>query len=552
MMQSAESAIPLSDNPTEYIDLSDYCRLCLQVPDESQLLDLQLIYDEEEQLSYYDCFTVCTQIDLRAGGTNAPHQLCKSCGLELQVAYDFHKKVEESKIFLEQLDQSQQLGDEVSPLTTTMKIERHGEPEDVGEVEVKTNEPQLVESLPAESEPIENDIVAGQDDTVGHFETSMEYEELEDQIDMDEYQSVDELVDEVQMDYILVEELVSTPSEVILPYPNVSSNHVSICNTLPAVTTPAPHATANKHMPVALNALTSTTPSETSLCVVSSSLNEVNKRTTAMPSIKCEPNSPLPSRACTPDLPIQIIRPKRSSRICCDYCQKSFTSRSKMLLHRRTHEPDRPRFNCSFEGCDRTYLSRQSCELHYKQTHCSREDFQPFECLLCHKIFAISQTLEVHMRYHTRQFPFECPHCERRFGQKGHLTSHLQVKHNNLRYICPETGCGKVFKNTISLRNHSFSHTGMPFRCTYCDRGYPQKSKLKVHLKLKHEVIMSLEELESMRKLKSARTRHSFVKLDIPKGVSEAVSEVAEDSLHNGSVCDANFEDVVEEIEVNV
>lgn len=247
----------------------------------------------------------------------------------------------------------------------------------------------------------------------------------------------------------------------------------------------------------------------------------------------------------TSKLPMEIILPQRSSRVCCDYCQKSFPSRSKMLWHRRMHEPDRPRFNCPFESCDRIYLSRQACELHYKQTHCSPDDYQPLECTLCQKTFAIPQTLQIHMRYHTRDFPYECAHCERRFAQKGHLTSHLQVMHNNLRYICPIEGCRKVFKNTISLRNHSFSHTSMPFRCAYCDRGYPQKSKLKVHLKLKHEVVMSIEELESMRKFKSFRTRHSFVKLEASQSVGEN-SEATEGSLDSCCV-NEYFVDVVNE-----
>lgn len=82
-------------------DLTDLCRVCLQLPEESQYLDLTTIYDEEYNLTYADCFTICTQIDLSAG-EDVPHNLCKSCGLELQMSYDFYKKVEESKRVIEQ------------------------------------------------------------------------------------------------------------------------------------------------------------------------------------------------------------------------------------------------------------------------------------------------------------------------------------------------------------------------------------------------------------------------------------------------------------------
>ncbi|XP_036328290.1 zinc finger protein 568-like isoform X3 [Rhagoletis pomonella] len=481
MMQSTKSETALQESSTEYVDLSDYCRLCLQVPEESQLLDLQLIYDEEENLSYYDCFTVCTQIDLHAGGVNAPHQLCKSCGLELQVAYDFHKKVEESKKFLMQLNKTEQLDEEFlstsppiakeryenSDVTTPMQIESNIQTvtEDVVEqAEDKTNDRQLILALHVNDAANENEIANSQEIIAGHLATPIEYEALEEHIEMEDYQSVDELVDEVQMEYLLVEELDSVSAESILPHSVLYSNDNTNSNSMAGSTSKSE----------GLSIYSDATPMSDYTTGVSKKDNELSEYTQSQIE---EQNSPPSSRACTPDLPIKIIHPHRAGRITCDFCQKSFPSRSKMLSHRRMHEPDRPRFNCTFEGCDRSYLSRQSFELHYKQTHCSRDDFLPFKCQLCNKAFSVPQTLEVHMRYHTREFPYECQHCHRRFGQKGHLTTHMHVKHNNLRYICPETGCGKVFKNTISLRNHSFSHTGMPFRCAYCDRGYPQKSR---------------------------------------------------------------------------
>ncbi|XP_054746875.1 zinc finger protein 432 isoform X2 [Anastrepha obliqua] len=514
MMQSAESAIPLSDNPTEYIDLSDYCRLCLQVPDESQLLDLQLIYDEEEQLSYYDCFTVCTQIDLRAGGTNAPHQLCKSCGLELQVAYDFHKKVEESKIFLEQLDQSQQLGDEVSPLTTTMKIERHGEPEDVGEVEVKTNEPQLVESLPAESEPIENDIVAGQDDTVGHFETSMEYEELEDQIDMDEYQSVDELVDEdaetVQIkidneEYLIRKINLSEKCKTDVLVDPVHKNHrasrtkLSECRNKTKPSSEASNLDVeNDNHVIFKNASTESESELTNNKQNVAKIAEVDAEAHAEIDVKSVVISKKGD-----------VKPRRrySGKFTCDYCQKVFKNRSRMLTHRRSHEPNRPKFEC--EECGRLYATKQAKDVHIRTFH----NRSGLKCPICGKVYVISKLLEVHMRYHTGDFPYVCDLCGQKFAQMCHLNTHKNVKHNSVRYSCEHPGCGKFFTSSASLRNHEFSHSAMPFECAYCKRGYPAKAKLKVHIRQKHGIEASLEQMEDMRKFHVMRSKLNLVKI---------------------------------------
>ncbi|XP_016982170.1 zinc finger protein 431 isoform X2 [Drosophila rhopaloa] len=57
------------------------------------MLDMTDIYDQEAELSYYDCYEICTKEDLRQSPSNEPRTLCKRCAVELQWAYDFHKKV---------------------------------------------------------------------------------------------------------------------------------------------------------------------------------------------------------------------------------------------------------------------------------------------------------------------------------------------------------------------------------------------------------------------------------------------------------------------------
>lgn len=157
----------------------------------------------------------------------------------------------------------------------------------------------------------------------------------------------------------------------------------------------------------------------------------------------------------------------------CLICNKSFVSHNKLSWHMRMHDKNRKRYVCPVEKCGRIYASKQACDLHYRQTHLD----EGVICPVCHKIFSFRQTLEVHMRYHTRDFPFQCNLCDRKFAQKGHLTQHVEVKHHNLRYICTEEGCGKVFQNSVSLRNHRYTHSSMPFKCNRCDKEFPQKNK---------------------------------------------------------------------------
>ncbi|XP_037956372.1 uncharacterized protein LOC119686001 [Teleopsis dalmanni] len=76
-----------------------YCRVCLQMPRSTDILDVNTVYDEDENITYKEVFKICTDIDLLADFT-LPCRVCKSCGLELQMVYDFHRKIKEAKSLL--------------------------------------------------------------------------------------------------------------------------------------------------------------------------------------------------------------------------------------------------------------------------------------------------------------------------------------------------------------------------------------------------------------------------------------------------------------------
>ncbi|XP_037723287.1 zinc finger protein 583 [Drosophila subpulchrella] len=78
---------------TSFLELNNCCRLCLEEPHPNQMLDMTSIYDQEAELSYYDCYEICSKEDLRQTPSHEPRTLCKRCAVELHWAYDFHKKV---------------------------------------------------------------------------------------------------------------------------------------------------------------------------------------------------------------------------------------------------------------------------------------------------------------------------------------------------------------------------------------------------------------------------------------------------------------------------
>lgn len=48
-------------------------------------------------------------------------------------------------------------------------------------------------------------------------------------------------------------------------------------------------------------------------------------------------------------------------------------------------------------------------------------------------------------------------------------------QHQRIKVECDK--CGKLFGSTKALKEHSYTHSQMPFPCEFCDKGYPSKQK---------------------------------------------------------------------------
>lgn len=190
-------------------------------------------------------------------------------------------------------------------------------------------------------------------------------------------------------------------------------------------------------------------------------------------------------------------------------CTKSFGRQYGLFRHLRdVHNmmDDRPKYFCSFEGCDKSFVENYQLTCHER-----KHNPPELECELCGKKFHFRKHLNAHLRRHptfgTRNH--QCPECPSRFSYPEDLATHVRQKHLNddtssssttttttkgvkkksknikiTNFLCGQ--CGLKFKTEFKLNRHISTQHKTPkeeLRCSFpgCEKVFYTKARLDRH-----------------------------------------------------------------------
>ena len=173
----------------------------------------------------------------------------------------------------------------------------------------------------------------------------------------------------------------------------------------------------------------------------------------------------------------------------CDECDQSFGQSGNLKTHvDSVHK--KIRFHCSFDGCDKSFSRKSDIS-----THSKSHEGQVNLCDQRGKSCTTKQHLNQHKKHvHSDARPFQCSidGCDKSFKINGKLTRHLKQVHGPKQHQC--LICLKSFTANRSLKQHIASvHDEIRHQCTKCTKSYSQRGHLQQHIKKEHSQIIEIE-----------------------------------------------------------
>lgn len=172
----------------------------------------------------------------------------------------------------------------------------------------------------------------------------------------------------------------------------------------------------------------------------------------------------------------------------CKLCKKIYSLDSICKLHIRKHKLLN-RFLCHICGkqYNKTFIFEKHLQLHTNRK--MKKDNVPkisgFICKICSMVCRTKSKLKEHQNYCLGKLPYKCKYssCNKNFATSTKLKYHIKLKHDKkFSLIC--SICNIGFIKTSDYKSHMVSHsTEKKYQCMKCKKCYKTMSNLNFHMK---------------------------------------------------------------------
>lgn len=180
--------------------------------------------------------------------------------------------------------------------------------------------------------------------------------------------------------------------------------------------------------------------------------------------------------------PPQKAKPHLKETTLCPQCGKSLKVSSLAIHIQLVHE----KFISGFFICDlcgNNYSTKISLTNHIKYAHTKRN---PISCRYCPELFPNVGARRYHeVKVHTQDYKHVCSVCGLKCFSPQNLRDHTSVHTGEKNFEC--SICSMKFKRRTVLRNHLVTHSDKrPVPCTVCGSSFKTPKYLKSHMRV-HE-----------------------------------------------------------------
>lgn len=167
----------------------------------------------------------------------------------------------------------------------------------------------------------------------------------------------------------------------------------------------------------------------------------------------------------------------------CKICKSVLTMKSACSEHLKQHKFKG--FLC--ELCGRIVRSKRFLQHQRKHKPKQPPKIISFKCSSCPKYFRTKSSRTEHENFCLGLLPYVCKYCDKRFPSPTKLKNHVKLKHDK-KFIAICSICNIGFVKYSDYKSHKISHsTDKKFACLKCDKSYKTLSNLNFHMKVHSE-----------------------------------------------------------------